>query len=286
MREAAPFLGMGSFSIFTTAELRARGETIASIRESIAAGRRFRIIRGWYGTPSTPKEVVLAMRMGGRLGCRSVLALHGAWVPPDGCTHVVFPTAASGRRSAGRERGASVTRHWSARADRTGSSFGVAPLDIAIDDALTCLPPHLLIGVLDSLLRRGLVSRNRLVAMIRRGPKRVHHLVDHLEPRSESGIESVIRYLLAIAGIRSEVQVTMRTGDRTDIEVGGWLVIEADGRATHAQQRVFTRDRVRVVRLMREGRIVLQFAFATIMYDVDFVLDAIRDVLARHAPVL
>ncbi len=37
---------------------------------------------------------------------------------------------------------------------------------------------------------------------------------------------------------------------------------------------------------MREGRIVLQFAFATIMYDHEFVLDAIRDVMTRHAPIV
>jgi hypothetical protein len=276
---------MGAFEFFTTAELRARGETVGSIQEAIRTGRAFRVIKGWYGTPRTPKEAVLAMRMGGRLGCISALALHGAWVPPAGGTHVLFPTSASGRRSADRERGASVVRHWSAPAERTGSSFAIAPLELAIADALTCVPPHLLIAVLDSLLFRRLISRNRLEAIIARGPQRVHHLIAHLEPRSESGIESIVRYLLAIAGIVAAVQVKMLSGDRTDIEVDDWLVIEADGRETHAREESFTKDRVRVVRLMREGRIVLQFAYATIMYDPDFVLQAIRDVMARHAPL-
>jgi very-short-patch-repair endonuclease len=276
---------MGRFATWTTAELRARGETTESIREKIAGGDTFRIIRGWYGSRATPKDVVLAMRMGGRLGCVSALALHGAWVPPDAGTHVLFPTAASGRRSAGRERGASVVRHWGAPVDRTGSGFAVAPLELAVADALKCFPPHLLIAILDSLLHRPLISRNRLEAIIARGPRRVHHLVHHLEPRSESGIESIVRYLLVIAGIRTDVQVTMPSADRVDIEVDDWLVIEADGRETHAKEKAFTADRVRVVRLMREGRIVLQFAYATIMYDFDFVLDAVRDVMARHAPL-
>jgi very-short-patch-repair endonuclease len=276
---------MSRFSIFSTAELRSRGETTASIRTKIALGNRFRIIKGWYGDSATPKDAVLAMRMGGRLGCASALKLHGAWVPPDIGTHVVFPSAASGRRSAGRERGASVVRHWSSPTDRTGSAFGVAPLELAIADALKCLPPHLLIAVLDSLLHKHLISRNRLEALIARGPQRVHHLIAHLEPRSESGIESIVRYLLAIAGITVDVQFRMLGGDRTDIDVGEWLTIEADGRETHAKEKAFTADRVRVVRLMREGRIVLQFAYATIMYDFEFVLDAIRDVMARHAPV-
>jgi very-short-patch-repair endonuclease len=276
---------MERFGIFTTAELRARGETTATIRLKIASGDGFRIIKGWYGDRSTPDEPVLAMRIGGRLGCISALALHGAWVPPDAGTHVMFPTAASGRRSAGRPHGPSIVRHWSAPADRTGSSFAVAPLELAIADALKCLPPHLLIAVLDSLLHKHLISRNRLEALIARGPQRVHHLIGHLEPRSESGIESIVRYLLAIAGIRSKVQVTMLSQDRTDIEVDDWLVIEADGRETHATEKAFTADRVRVVRLMREGRIVLQFAYATIMYDFELVLGAVRDVMTRHAPL-
>lgn len=243
------------------------GETEASIRHSIEAGRRYRVIKGWYATPSTPKEAVLALRMGGRLGCVSSLALHGAWVPPEQVVHVVFPTSASGRRSAGRERGSAVTRHWSARSARARAGAGVVPLDLAIADALTCVPPHLLIAILDSLLFRRLISRNRLEAVIRRGPKRVQHLIAHLEPWSESGIESIVRYLLTVAGITTKVQVTMLSGDRTDIEVDDWLVLEADGRETHAKEKAFTADRVRVVRLMREGRIVLQLAYATIMYD-------------------
>jgi very-short-patch-repair endonuclease len=276
---------MGRFSMFTTAELRALGETTNTIRDSIAGGLRFRIIKGWYGTRATPKDAVLAMRMGGRLGCVSALKLYGAWIPPDLGTHVVFATSASGRRSTGRERGETVVRHWSAKRDHTGSAFGVMPLDVAVSDAVACLPPHLLIAVLDSLLHLGLISRNRLEAIIRRGPRRVHHLIDHLEPRSESGIESIVRYLLAIAGIHADVQVTMLSKDRTDLDVDDWLTIEADGRETHAKEKAFTSDRVRVVRLMRQGRIVLQFAYATIMYDFDFVLEAVLDVMDRHAPV-
>jgi very-short-patch-repair endonuclease len=276
---------MGEFGLFTTAELHGRGETTATIRQKIAEGDAFRVIKGWYGTRTTPDDAVLAIRMGGRLGCVSALALRGAWVPPDVGTHVLFPTSASGRRSAHRDRGAAVVRHWSAPADHTGSAFGVAPLEIAIADALTCIPPHLLIAVLDSLLFRHLISRNRLEAVIARGPQRTRHLAGHLNAKSESGIESIVRYLLAIAGIRTTIQVTMPSGDRTDIQVDDWLVIEADGRETHAKEKAFTKDRVRVVRLMREGRIVLQFAYATIMYNSDFVIDAIRDVIARHAPI-
>lgn len=276
---------MGMFSIFSTAELRARGETTASIKAAIEVGAMFRIFKGWYGTDATPRDAVLAMRTGGRLGCVSVLALHGAWVPPDSGVHVVFPTSASGRRSAGRERGPSVTRHWCARSDGIGSASPVMSLEHAVHDALTCVPPHLLIAVLDSLLHKGLISRNRLVAVIAGGPLRVRHLIKHLEPRSESGIESVLRYLLAISGIDVDVQVTMRSRDRLDLAIGDWLAIEADGRETHAKEKAFTKDRERVVRLISQGRITLQFPYATIMFRSDEVVEAVREVIARFAPV-
>ena len=178
-----------------------------------------------------------------------------------------------------------MTRHWSAPEDRTGSAFAVAPIEVAIADALTCLPPHLLIAVLDSLLHRRLISRNRLEAVLARGPVRCRHLRRHLEPRSESGIESIVRYLLVIAGVHLDVQVRTLGADRVDIMVGDWLVVECDGREFHAQEKAFTADRARVVRLMREGRIVLQFAYATIMYDHAFVVSSVQAVIAQQAPV-
>jgi very-short-patch-repair endonuclease len=276
---------MGQFALFTIQELRAAGETVASIRESIDRNERFRIIRGWYGDSRTPADAVLAMRIGGRLGCVSALALHGAWSPPGAGTHVLFPTHASGRRSAGRPEGVTVVRHWH-RGDReTGSSFGVAPLELAVGDVLGCQPPSFAIAILDSLLHQRRISRNRLEAAILRGPERTRHLVRHLEPRSESGIESIARYRIRMSGVATAVQVTLRTDDRIDLEIDDWLAIELDGREFHAQERAFTRDRVRVGRVMRQGRIVLQFAYATILYDWDFVLTTILEVMAQHAPV-
>ncbi len=187
---------MTRFSFFTTGELRARGETRQSIRDGIDCGSWYRVIKGWYATSASPEDAVLAMRIGGRLGCVSALELHGAWVPPASGVHVVFPTGASDRRTAGRTPGPSIIRHWSAPWDRTGSAFAVAPL-----------------------------------------------------------------------------------------EVDDWLTIEADGRAAHAREAALTADRQRVVRLMRHGRIVLQFACAAIMYDFEAVLTAVEDVMARHAPL-
>ena len=47
----------------------------------------------------------------------------------------------------------------------------------------------------------------------------------------------------------------------------------------------FTLDRVRSAWIIREGRIVLRFAYATVIYDWSFVFDSVQSVMRQHAPV-
>ena len=271
---------MSTFDFATTAELRADGYTVRTIRESIEAGSIERVIKGWYCTHTTPRAAVRAMRLGGRVGCVSALELHGGWCPPDTGLHMLLPSHASGRRLASRGLPERTTVHWHAKDDRVGSAFPVAPVDLAVQHLLECQPAHLTIAVLDSLLHRRIVDATRLRALIAAGPYRARFLSDHLEPRSEEGIESIVRFRLAVAGIRSRVQVAVRS-DRVDLLIDDWLVVELDGRTVHAQADSFTRDRVRSARLFRDGRVVLQFAYATVIYDWEFVLQTIRDVRDR-----
>jgi hypothetical protein len=276
---------VAAHAFFTTAELRARGYTVGSVRREIEAGRLERVIKGWYATPRTDREAVRAMRLGGRLGCVSALRVIGAWCPPDQGMHIEFPSYASGRRLAGRGLPDDAVAHWHGKVEATGSAFPIVPIEVAVRRMLLCQPPQLAIAVLDSLLFRRLITENRLRSVIAAGPERMQFLAAHLEPRSEEGIESIVRFGLAMAGIRTSVQVALRTRDRLDLLVDGWLALELDGRATHAQQRAFTADRVRSARLIRDGRVVLQFAYATIIYDWPFVEHTVIDVIAKHAPV-
>lgn len=276
---------MSAFAFFTTAELRGAGHTIRSIQRAIEGGRFERVIKGWYANQDTDPEAVRAMRMGGRLGCVSALRLHGAWHPPDTGTHLQLPSHASGRRLGRFQLPDDVTVHWHGRDDRTGSRHPVSPLDLAVPQMLACQPPHLAIAVLDSLLHRRLVSANKLDALVATGPHRMRFLSEHLEPRSEEGIESIIRFGLATAGITAEVQVVMRSRHRLDLLVDDWLVIEADGRGSHALEAAFTRDRVRSARVMRNGRVVVQFAYATVLYDFPFIVETVQTLLRQHGPV-
>ncbi len=258
--------------------------SIADIRAAIEAGRFERVIRGWYATPATDREAIAAMRLGGRLGCVSSLRLHGAWLPPDTGMHLEFPSHASGRRLAIKNLPSGAVAHWHGKAAGTGSVEPVVPIERAVAQMLACQPAHFIVAIGDSLLHRDLITRNRLRAIFLNAPVRVHDLIDHIDGRSEEGIESVVRYRLALAGIVATVQVRIGM-HRVDLIIDGWLVIEIDGRATHAQHEAFTRDRVRTATLMRGGHVVLQFGYATVMYDWPFVRATIQDVMAQHAPI-
>lgn len=276
---------VSQFSFSTTEELRAAGFTIGSVRAAIERGHIERVIRGWYCDQGADRDAVRAMRLGGRATCVSSLRIHGAWSPPDAGLHIGFPSHASGRRAAIRGLPPRAVTHWHPKEGGTGSAYPVAPVELAVADLLTCQPPYYSIAVLDSLLHRRIVGRNRLESMILAGPRRTRFLADQLEPRSEEGIESVVRFRLAAAGIRCTVQVVVRSGTRVDLLLDDWLVLEIDGRGTHALKATFTRDRVRSARMIREGRIVLQVAYATVIYDWPFVQDTVQAVIRQHAPV-
>jgi very-short-patch-repair endonuclease len=272
-------------TFLTRQQLRAQGYTVERIRADIEAGLLERVIRGWYCRPGADRTVVQAMRLGGRLSCVSALRLYGAWSPPDVGLHLGFPSHASGRRRADRATPEGVVSHWHPKDAATGSSFAVTPMARSIEDLLVCQPAHFVAATLDSLLNKRLIQRNRVDALILAGPHRMRYLADHLHPGSESGIESIVRFLLASAGIRASIQVVLRERYRVDLLIDGWLVVEIDGRATHTRRKDFTRDHVRAATLMRDGRLVLAFAYATVMYDWDFVLASILDVMTQHAPV-
>ena len=167
----------------------------------------------------------------------------------------------------------------------TGSGFAVTTLEQAIGDLLVCQPPAFIVATLDSLPHKRVVQRNRLGALVLHGPIRTRHLAGALHPDSGSGIESIVRFGLEAAGIHVRIQVIVRDAYRVDLLVDDWLVLELDGRGTHAQKKAFTKDRVREATIMRDGRIVLRFSYATVMYEWDFLLACVQDVMRQHAPV-
>src|SRR3954454_11454638 len=241
--------------LLRSASLRDQGMTLASVQRSLQDGRLRRVVRGWYAEPGTDPDLIRAMELGGRPGCVSALRLYGAWFPPDTALHLAMPHSAAGRRLKNADPTAreGVTVHWHSKVDQQEWSEGVSSLPRAIAHAVECQPAPYAVAILDSLLFRRITSERAVMAVLADLPPHLARLAKHLDGRSEEGIESIARYRLQQAGIRAEPQVVVPGVGRVDLLIDGWLVLELDGRATHAQEESFSRDRRRTALLTQRG---------------------------------
>lgn len=271
--------------LLRSSDLYSRGMSKADIRKHVETGQLWQVHRGWYAEPGTDAEIIRAMRLGGRLGCVSALRLYGAWCPPDAGMHVGMPRSASGRRMRrpADDDQQQVTAHWRSTAEVQLWSTGVCPLAAAVEQAAQCQPTEYAVAVLDSLLHRRLISSERLRHALLNLPAHRRRLPALLDSRSEEGIESVARYLLRSNGFHAEPQVTIAGIGRADLVIDGWVVIELDGRETHAQQVAFASDRYRDGLMQQRGYTVLRFTYSQVLYDREFILRTVRAVMSRRS---
>lgn len=268
--------------LLQTSTLRQRGWTKWALERAVEEGRLWRVVRGWYAEPGTDPQLIRAVRLGGRLGCVSALRVQGAWCPPDVGTHVAMPWSADGRRVRVRGLSPDVTLHWGSRAEHQPWRTGVSSPALAIAHMVECQPTHYSSAVLDSLLHRRIASERLIRDVLSRVPAQYSALALRLDGRSEEGIESIARVRLADAGIVAEPQVVIPGVGRVDLLIDGWLAIELDGRETHAQQAAFTSDRRRTALLVQEGKDVLHFSYAQVIYDWPLVLSTVQSMLPRR----
>ena len=275
---------MSAFGVLSTSDLRARGLTRYRIEAAVRSGDLRPVIRGWYATAGAHSDVVRAMQFGGRAGCISALGASGAWRPPDPRLHIAMSPSASGRRLADAPLD-EIAVHWHGAGEAIGSGFAASPPEASIGHLVGCQPSWFTVAVLDSLMQRRIMSENRLRSLLASTSGPAAALAPYLDARSESGIESIARYRLALRGISAEPQVVMPGIGRVDLLVDGWLVVELDGREFHAQQASFGRDRRRTNSLYRDGKLVLQFDYASVIHDWQTVEATVLSTLALHAPV-
>jgi len=130
-------------------------------------------------------------------------------------------------------------------------------LAIAADE-----PPEVAVPALDVLVRRCLVNETQLqtvgAEVTGRGARRARRAVELVDPRAESQPESTVRVLLALAGIETVPQFTVRTADgkfvaRVDLALPELrLAIEYDG-AWHGDAVQLSKDRRRMNGLTGAG---------------------------------
>ena len=106
--------------------------------------------------------------------------------------------------------------------------------------------------------------------------------------RAESVLESLLRVLLACAGLApDEAQWVIRDAGgrfvaRVDfVYLAARLIVEADGFDFHSSRDAYRKDRRKANAYCREDWSLLRFSWEDIRLDPDYVVDAVRAELAK-----
>jgi len=182
--------------------------------------------------------------------------------------------------------------HWSGLS-RCDIVDGVtSPLRTVLDCARTLDPPAAL-AVADSALRQLLVGPAELLAAARavRGPgaRRARWVAEHADGRAESPLESALRAIVLLAGLRGfEPQVLIADdGFRARVDLahrGVRLVLEADSFEHHGNRSALVRDCRRYDELTIRGWRVLRFAWEQVMFEPEWVAATVAAAMHNARP--
>ena len=99
-------------------------------------------------------------------------------------------------------------------------------------------------------------------------------------PAVATGVETVVRHLLRLLGLRVEPQVVVRGLGRVDLLVEGRLIVELDGREWHDDPRTFAEDRRRDAEGAAQRYRTLRFSWYQVLFSWAEVEAAILGALA------
>ncbi|KQS15612.1 type IV toxin-antitoxin system AbiEi family antitoxin domain-containing protein [Frigoribacterium sp. Leaf186] len=277
-------------------DLVALGATDRMLTAAVRSGHVNRPRRGWYTTFAPGDARHEAVRIGGRLTGAALLALLGAWmwtVPP--LTVVVAPTASRLRP----RRGATVL--WRAdglvpprplhgpashldeddehAAEDAMRSAWAVPLRTALVDAVMAAPLDEAVALLDWAVATGHFSVAGLHAAFAGAPSDVRGIVEWVDPRCESFIESVVRVTFVRLGhhVDTQVRVGPRDRRRIDLVVDGVAAVELDGRSWHGD--TFDADRLKDLAITIRGRTALRASYEMVRDHRPLLVAAVRVVL-------
>jgi very-short-patch-repair endonuclease len=268
--------------------LRAEGISKRRVAALLTVGALRQLRIGWYSTASTDHRIAAAVAAGGAAACATSLAVHGVWATTQTGLHVARPIGGiGGTNTIGHRMGAIDDPTWC-----------LEPIKRAIARVIRCAPFDEAIAAIDSALHlSGSLGwgfdRADLIDVLAAAPRRYRRMLDRVDPRAESGLESLVRVRLRSLGITATPQVSIDGVGRVDLLVGDRLVIETDGKAHHLGER-FAHDRRRDAELLRRGYLVLRLTWASVLFDWPdteaLVLEVVRRgdhrATARHRPAL
>lgn len=274
LRDAADRILPATF--LSTAALADRGFGRYRIACLVADGRLLRLRKGKYLSEDAHPDLVAAGRLGGRLDCVSLLSAVGIFVREKVAgMHLQF-TPGTTRLP---RRPPAVTAHW--RHTQQPPAALAANLNEALAQACRCLSPRDAVAALDSAWHHGLIDEADLAEIFARLPHRFRSLRRLLDPRSESGAETLMRLLLRGLGCHVEVQVKIAGVGRVDLVVDGWLIVECDSKAYHEGWSAQKRDRRRDLAAAALGYTTVRPLAEDIYYRYDDVLATMKAIIAR-----
>lgn len=270
---------------WTTAELQQRGFSRKTIGAMADTGRLILIRQGLWAEPGAPDDLVRAARLGGVATATTGARALGLWTPDDDVLHAAVPDGASRLRDpddASRPLVPSdlVQVHWTKRlgSPRTFPDR-IAPLLLVLEHVVRCLRPELAVAVIDSALHQRRLRTSELPLLASMLPAHLRHIVFATDGRADSGLESVVRYLLMEAGMQLQVHPFLAGIGEVDILVGGRLIIETDGKRYHLGD-AFSNDRRRDRTATIDGYRVLRLSYHQVIEDWPTTFRAICTALA------
>lgn len=274
------------WDVWTRAELRAQGMSARGITAAVSAGRLVRARRDNYLAAGAPRQIIDAVRVGGRLGCLSLLSILGVFVFDASVLHVHMERGDSRLRlphSAGLDEPVNNRNrrvlHWHRFIEPPfRGSVGIVD---ALVHAVRCQQPKHAIATLDSALNRGLVTSRDIDRVFSALPRRFQTLRGFLDSRAGSGPESLVRLLARRLGCSVDLQVAFAGVGFVDLVLDGWLVIECDSRTHHGSWEQQLKDYRRDLELARQGYCVLRLTAEDILYREEEVFAALRGLVGR-----
>lgn len=270
---------------WTTAELHQRGFSKRTISGMADTGRLIPVRQGLWAEPNAPDELVRVARSGGAATATTGAKALGLWSPEDDRTHIAVPAGASRLRDpdddsrplAGDEK---VCIHWTKRmpSPRTLPDR-IAPLLLVLVHAVHCLRPELAVAIIDSALHKRRLRASELPLLASMLPAHLRHVVLAADGRADSGLESIVRYLLLEAGIDLQVHAVLAGIGEVDLLIGGRLILETDGKLFHLGS-AFENDRRRDLIATSDGYRVLRLSYRQVVEEWPTTFAAICAALA------
>lgn len=265
-------------------ELRAQGISRSEIQDALALGRIVRARRDVYVHQPASEPLMQALRIGGRLACASAAEALGLWVPRDGRVHVHLWEGSTRLRDP-----RDPTRRLTRRGDVVLHWWDVDPSDgtrcsmsatAAVRCIARCFGVEDAIRVADSALQRRLASGEEMRIALAGSTWLEAPAIDAVDGLCGSGYETDAKLLLLVAGLAFDQQVVIPDVGRVDFVVCGCVIVEIDGRETHAQ--TFEEDRARDAAALLQGYLTVRLSAKWLAANASAFIPVVRAALRLH----